>query len=124
ANPPGVGGPETIGTRTALYLAMLGISLAGGASALSLRRRLAGRLPGPDATLAAIADYLAIVLVAGLLLPRVDEVLADFPAVTLWNFRVGSIGLQAILWAAIGIVFGHLAERAMDGTRGALTARR
>jgi predicted cobalt transporter CbtA len=36
---------------------------------------------------------------------------ADFPATLLWDFRIGSIATQLLLWATIGIVFGLWAER-------------
>lgn len=124
ANPPGAGLPETIGTRTALYVAMLVISVAAAAAALWLRWRLARGLGAADATLAGVGCYLAIVLVTGMLLPSVNEVPAGFPAVTLWNFRLGSIGIQAVIWTAIAIVFGQLAERVLDGVRDGSMVRR
>jgi hypothetical protein len=115
ANPPAVGRPETIGTRTALYLAMLAISLVGAVYALWLSRRLEARLGGGGATLAAMGMYLVVVLAGGLLLPGVNEVPTGFPAVTLWDFRIASIGIQAITWTAIGLLFGFMASRAMGG---------
>jgi len=30
----------------------------------------------------------------------------EFPAPLIWEFRLSSLGTQAILWAAIGIGFG------------------
>ncbi|MGK4277564.1 CbtA family protein, partial [Escherichia coli] len=34
-----------------------------------------------------------------------------FPATVLWRFWITSIGIEAILWTAIGLVFGALAEK-------------
>jgi predicted cobalt transporter CbtA len=48
------------------------------------------------------------------LLPAVNEVPTDFPAVLLWNFRVASIGTQLVLWATIGLAFGLWAERVLQ----------
>jgi hypothetical protein len=52
-----------------------------------------------------------VVAVAGWLLPAVDEVPADFPATVLWRFRLASAGMQAVLWATFGLLFGALCER-------------
>jgi hypothetical protein len=117
ANPPAAGRADTIGTRTALYVAMLVLSIAGAAYALWLSRRLEGRLGREGATLAAVAVYVLVVVAGMLVLPGLDEVPAGFPAVTLWNFRLASIGTQAVTWTVIGLLFGFLAARAMEGGR-------
>jgi predicted cobalt transporter CbtA len=59
------------------------------------------------------------VAIAGLLLPAVNEVPAQFPAVVLWKFRVASIGAQFIMWATLGLLFGAWTQRAAvnDGQR-------
>jgi predicted cobalt transporter CbtA len=46
-----------------------------------------------------------------MILPRINEVPADFPATVLWNFRVASLATQLVLWTAIGIGFGAMAKR-------------
>ena len=48
---------------------------------------------------------------AQLILPDVQEVPDQFPAVVLWRFRIANLGMQATLWAAIGLLFGYLTER-------------
>jgi Probable cobalt transporter subunit (CbtA) len=113
ANPPSVGRPETIGMRTTLYVAMLALSLVGAVYAVWLSRRLETRLGAGGAALASVGAYLAIVIASGLLLPDVNEVPAAFPAVTLWNFRVASVGVQAIIWSTIALLFGFLATRVL-----------
>jgi len=115
ANPPSVGDPNTIGERTAIYLIMILISLLAAGAAVRLRGILAERRPGSQATIAAAACYLLVVAVAGLLLPSVNEVPKTFPAVTLYRFREASIGMQAVLWTTIGLVFAGTAERVMSG---------
>jgi predicted cobalt transporter CbtA len=114
ANPPAIGEPGTIGIRTALYFLMLLVSIAAMAGAVLLRQRLLPRHGGWNASLAAAGLYLAAVIIAGAwVLPPVNEVPAGFPADVLWNFRVAALGMQAVMWGTIGLVFGWLAERAM-----------
>jgi predicted cobalt transporter CbtA len=112
ANPPSVGNPETIGSRTTLYFMMIVISIAAMIGALSLKRLLAPRLGDWNSTLAVVAYYVVIVAVAGLLLPAVNEVPEMFPAVILWKFRIASIGAQFIMWMTLGLLFGALTQRA------------
>jgi predicted cobalt transporter CbtA len=65
-----------------------------------------------NSTLAVAAYYVVIVAIAGLLLPAVNEVPQQFPAVVLWKFRVASIGAQFIMWATLGLLFGAWTQRA------------
>jgi hypothetical protein len=113
ANPPSVGDPATIGTRTALYFSMIAISLAAMIAAGMLRLRLLARHCPWNAFLIAAGAYLIVVVVVGLALPPVNEVPAEFPAVVLWRFRIASAGAQLIMWTTIGLLFGALAERAL-----------
>jgi uncharacterized membrane protein YidH (DUF202 family) len=115
ANPPSVGDPTTIGKRTALYLIMVLISLLAAVAAVRLRGLLAERWSGSTAILLAGAGYLLVVVVAGWALPPIQEVPKAFPAVTLFRFRESSIGMQAVLWTTIGLVFAGTAQRVMSG---------
>ncbi len=115
SNPPAVGDPDTIGRRTLLYVCMIVISLLAAYIAVQLRATYARRVRAATATLLAIATYAVIVLAAGLVLPGVHEIPADFPAATLWRFRESTVGMQTILWATIGLVFAGLAPRVMAG---------
>jgi predicted cobalt transporter CbtA len=117
ANPPAVGTAETIGSRTALYFAMMTISLLAMAAAVLLRQRLLPRHGAWNATLLAAAAYLVVVVAVSAALPAVDEVPKDFPATVLWQFRVASLGAQLIMWATLGLLFGALTERTA-GARG------
>jgi predicted cobalt transporter CbtA len=110
ANPPSVGQPDTIGQRTALYFIMLALSVAAMVAAALLRKRLADRLGGWNAALIAVGGYFVAVIVVAAILPGVNEVPDAFPAVLLWQFRVASFGMQLLMWATIGLVFGALAE--------------
>jgi Probable cobalt transporter subunit (CbtA) len=113
ANPPSVGNPETIGTRTALYFGMIGISLVAMVGAVNFRRLLSTRYGAWNATLMVAAYYVIVVIVAGLLLPTVNEVPEEFPAVVLWKFRVASLAAQVIMWTTLGLLFGGLTQRAL-----------
>jgi predicted cobalt transporter CbtA len=112
ASPPAVGDADTIGLRTALYFTMIAISLAAMIAALGLRRHLVQRFGSWNAAILVAATYLVLVVVAGHLLPSVNEVPDGFPAVVLWNFRLASIGAQLIMWATLGLLFGALTQRA------------
>jgi len=48
--------------------------------------------------------------IAALALPPVDEIPVNFPASVLWNFRLASIGARAVLWVALGLIFGSMAQ--------------
>jgi Probable cobalt transporter subunit (CbtA) len=115
ANPPSVGDPATIGERTWLYFGMMAISLLAAVAAVRLRLQLLARLSADIATVAAVAAFLVVVTVAGLVMPTVDEVPATFPATTLWDFRVASLGVQFAMYATIALVFGVAAERKITG---------
>lgn len=112
-NPPAVGNSDTIGQRTELFFMMLAISVLAMAAAVGLARRLAGGLGSWNAGVAAAIAYAAVIALAQLALPVINEVPENFSADLLWHFRVASIGIQAILWGVIGLGFGALAERAL-----------
>ena len=117
ANPPSVGNPDTIGLRTALYFGMLVLSLLSMIGAASIRRQLLRRLGAWNATLVGAAIYLAAMAVVMEVLPAINEVPAAFPAIVLWQFRIASLGGQALMWAVIGLGFGALTERAATNGR-------
>jgi predicted cobalt transporter CbtA len=116
ANPPAVGLPETIGSRTGLFFVMLLISVVAAVLATWVRGRLMRPFGTWNATLAAGAIFVAVIAEAMLLLPSVNEVPADFPAAVLWQFRVASLGTEAVLWLTLGLLFGYLTERRMART--------
>jgi predicted cobalt transporter CbtA len=124
ANPPSVGDPATIGTRTALYFSMIAISLAAMIAAGMLRLRLLARYGPWNAFLIAAGAYLIVVIVVGLVLSPINEVPAEFPAVVLWRFRIASLGAQVIMWMILGLAFGAVTERAGAAVRPGLQAKR
>jgi predicted cobalt transporter CbtA len=96
SNPPGVGEPATIGERTQLYFTMAGISIAAAIAAIRLRR---------------VEAFLVLVVIAQFAMPGVDEPPDGFPADLLWSFRIATVGMHAVLWATLGLVFGRLASQ-------------
>jgi hypothetical protein len=111
ANPPSVGDPETIGTRTGLFFLMIAISLAAMMFSLKVRRRAVMKLGAWNGSIVGGVVFVAIIAAVQLSMPAINEVPAAFPAVLLWKFRVAAIGMQVIMWATIGLLFGALVER-------------
>ena len=124
ANPPSVGAPDTIAVRTRLYFMMIALSVIATIAATSTARQLARRIGGWNSAMIGGVGYLIVVAVTMVILPPVNEVPGDFPATTLWNFRLASLGTQAVLWAALGLIFGVLAERQLSFTAaGSITSK-
>lgn len=111
ANPPSVGDPETIGMRTGLYFLMIAISIAAMVFSLTVRKGLSKRLGAWNASIVGGVVFIAIIAAVQIGLPVINEVPDGFPAMLLWKFRVAALGMQAILWTTIGLLFGVLAER-------------
>ena len=111
ANPPSVGDPDTIGMRTGLFFLMIAISVAVSVFSLKVRAALVPRHGVWNASVVALVLFVVVIGAIQLALPTINEVPAAFPAVLLWKFRTVSIGMQAILWTTIGLLFGALVER-------------
>ncbi|MGT0249842.1 CbtA family protein [Burkholderia pyrrocinia] len=111
ANPPSVGDPDTIGHRTGLFFLMIAISIATMAFSVSVRRHLLAKLGQWNASIVAGLVFIAIIAAVQFGLPSINEVPAAFPADVLWKFRVAAIGMQAIMWTTIGLLFGAWVER-------------
>jgi hypothetical protein len=129
ATPPAIGNPDTIDRRTLLYLAMIVISVGSVVLAVLFRRWLADRIGDWNATIASALTYVAVMVVCFVALPGVDDVPQEllrgvvpangdtgitFPPVVLWRFRMSAVAVQVGLWATVAIVFGYLAQRAVE----------
>jgi len=119
ANPPSIGNPDTIGLRTAIYFGMILLSLGSMIVAWNVRNRLLDQFGAWNATLIGGAVYVVAVVIFALAMPPLNEVPEGFPAVVLWQFRMASLGAQAIMWTVLGIAFGAWVEhdfaRAKEG---------
>lgn len=116
AAPPGVADPDTITERTLLYLTTVAISLLALVSAWRAARSVPKHAPSwlrPTTGLAVFAGIVAIVCIE---LPAVGGTADRFPPDLLWNFRLTSLGVQVILWASLGLIFGIGVRRARPGT--------
>jgi hypothetical protein len=111
ANPPTIGNPDTIDRRTALFVAMITISMLTMVAAARIRRQLLGRAGPWNAATIAAGAFVAVIVVAEVILPAVHETPKGFPADVLWRFRLASLGINATLWTALGLGFGVAAER-------------
>ena len=113
ANPPAVGNPSTVDTRTAIY----GGVLAAGLVVVLLVSALVSGLSGRDVSFpviviaAVLAGAVVVTLVVTLLPDSPDAIPDDVPAAVVWNFRLASLGQLAVLWATLGLVGGALVER-------------
>ncbi len=112
ANPPAVGDPDTIGARTGYYV----ILLVGSLLAMLAAARVVWSVP-PDAPpwrrpLLGAGTFIALAGGLALALPGVQEIPEGFPASLIWQFRLSSLGTQAVLWAALGVGFGIASQRA------------
>ncbi|GAA4547531.1 CbtA family protein [Pseudonocardia xishanensis] len=114
SNPPASSADDTIGLRSGTFVLMVVFSVLAAAGAALLARRLVARLGTWNGVLLAVLAYVVVVVVVGALLPTVAETPADFPAAVLYDFRMSTLGLHAVLWGVLGLLFGALVER---GTR-------
>jgi hypothetical protein len=108
ANPPTVGAPETIKLRTGLYFLMIGLSILATLGGLFLRGKLIPKFGAWTASVIAGIVYIVVLFVIFAVLPSINEVPSDFPAVTMWDFRIASLGIQTVLWGTTAILFGYL----------------
>lgn len=113
ANPPGVGNPDTLRVRTALFFAMIALSLATLALAFDTWRRLSRTQPAGRAAAVAVCIYVGLIALVGAWLPSIDEAPQGFPTALLAQFQVASLAIQAVLWGSIGLGFGWAAQRQM-----------
>lgn len=117
ANPPAVGDPDTIGTRTAIY----GGVLVGGLVIAALVTGVVGALRRRGTEHVAVvaagtAAGVALVVLLLLVVPgSPDSIPADVPAGVVWDFRLASLGQLAVLWAALGLAGGWLVDRLTAG---------
>jgi hypothetical protein len=111
ANPPAVGNPDTIGVRTGAFFLMILISIMAAVLSLKVSRLSVRRFGGWNGGLLAVGLFVVLVSLCASMLPLINEVPAGFPADVLWRFRLAAWALQAVLWAAMGLLFGWLTER-------------
>jgi hypothetical protein len=113
ANPPGVGEPDTVGYRQALYLGFIGLSVVGTALALGLFRLLnrptRASAPGRVRGLWVIAAYAIYAAAIYAVFPANPDPV-EMPADLVWTFRLISFLGLLLFWMSLAGVFGWLAR--------------
>ncbi len=118
-NPPAVGSGETVDERTVLFFAMIAVAVAALFAAARIRAQLLERMGPWNATIAAGMAFVALIALAQIILPDLQETPAGFPADVLFEFRLVALGLSAVMWSTIGLAFGAAVERLLAQARGA-----
>lgn len=109
ANPPGVGDPNSVDTRTAAYLGALCLGLLGVFAASRLARTLRARDSSEPVRQLAVAGVLLGTVALTFALPGGGGP-PDVPAQLLWEFRLLALVSSLLLWAGLGVVFGLLVD--------------
>jgi predicted cobalt transporter CbtA len=112
ANPPGIGDPETIGQRQALYAGFLALSVVTVLFGIWLMRTLEER--SASSTRATSLGWAAIVgvsLLLFLLMPGIAQE-GELPPDLLNSFRIMSILGLTVFWTTMGVLFGKLIGQA------------
>ena len=117
ANPPAVGFDDTIAARTTFYFVLLAASILTMVITVLVARRLWYSRSGWSAGLIAGAVFLMLTALTFLVLPSVNEMPEGFDPLVIWNFRLATLGIHLVLWLVIGLGFGALAERLLEGQR-------
>ena len=122
ANPPGVGDPETISYRQALFVALLVLSVAGVFVAAGIARYMQGRRIGqPRAWLVGLGFLVVFAAVVYVALPANPDPV-HIPDEVLAPFRGLSLAGLTLFWATLGATFAWLSHRgAQPGFRSAVS---
>jgi hypothetical protein len=109
SNPPGVGEPDTIGTRSHLWEVSLVIGLVGAVVAALVARGLRDRgVRGSVRQIAVVGVLAATVALTYVLPDNTDPIKA--PVHLIWDFRLLSLATLALLWGGLASTFGLLVE--------------
>jgi hypothetical protein len=114
-NPPTVGDPATVGTRTTLYLGIVLLGLVLAALGWAGARQLAASRPSLPAPVRQAIVGLGLLVLAGLIvagLPAAEGAAIGFPPELLWRFRLGAVATQLALVLGTAVAFGLLTVRA------------
>jgi hypothetical protein len=114
-NPPTVGDPATVGTRTTLYLGIVLLGLVLAALGWAGARQLAASRPSLPAPVRQAIVGLGLLVLAGLIvagLPAAEGAAIGFPPELLWRFRLGAVATQLVLVLGTAVAFGLLTVRA------------
>ncbi len=111
ANPPAVGDPDTIRSRTAWYLATIAISVVLVGAAWLASRFLDQRgMPAHVRQTTVAIGYVLSVFVLVVVLPAAADP-GSIPAEILWSSRIRAVAGQLLLWGVVGGAFAALTMR-------------
>lgn len=109
ANPPAVGDPGSVDQRTGIFVLTIALAALLVVAGFVLNGQLRGKVS--DASRVAVVAAAGVV-VAGLAIWAVpaspDGIASDMGAQLVWDFRLVSLGLRGLMFAALGLVFGVL----------------
>lgn len=111
SNPPGVGSPTTIVSRTEDYFLLILISLLAMVLVYICVHKFKNKYGGLNTSIVSAYCYIVFMGIVFMIMPPVNEVPNNFSADVLWHFRLASLGIQAILWSIVGVGFGYSAQR-------------
>ncbi len=122
-NPPAVGDPTTVNTRTAIYVGSVGLGVVLVVAAFAVHQLVTGKVSNGVRS----AIVLAFVVVAGvglqLAIPNSPDAIQSVEFAKdgdlslnaspelIWNFRLASLGQFAVFWGAMAAIFGALVSR-------------
>jgi hypothetical protein len=113
ANPPGVGEPDTVGYRQALYVGFIALSIIGSGLAMGLFRLLnrprTATAPAGRSGLWIAVFYLIYAAAIYTILPTNPDPI-EMPAELIWTFRVISFAGLILFWMILGGIFGWFAR--------------
>lgn len=118
-NPPGVGDPAAVGTRSGWYLGAIGLAIALAVAIWLFAYRLRAT-DLRDSVRQAVVGAASLAGFGGLVLVLPVSAEAEglaFPGELLWQFRLASFATQTLLWAGIAGVFGLLWDRGAAPSR-------
>lgn len=113
ANPPGVGEPGSVDSRSNLWMLAMALGLVAVVIAALLHHTLAQRGVSAPLRQLATAAVPVVVLVLLFVLPGNPDPI-EAPAELVWSFRLLSAGSMLVLWASLGVGFGLLGRRVAE----------
>lgn len=111
-NPPAVGDPATVSSRTGLFVVLWITGLALAVAAWAGTRPLAARSWSRPAIHVTVGATVLVAVAALLAVLPAAPGAGEFPADLLWSFRLRSIATQVLVFGGTAVCFGVLSARA------------
>lgn len=111
SNPPGIGDPGTIDSRSQLWELSIVIGLVGVVAAGLVARSLRERRTRSSVRQLAVVGVLVATVALTFVLPGNTDPIAA-PVTLVWEFRLLSLASLVLLWGGLAVTFGLVSERA------------